>query len=135
MIKKIVNIIFILAFGTLFNLGTGLYASKSTVNLNQNKTVLNSGVFLNGNQSIMISQDHPLAKKNNFKLRTTDNEEEDDVHSSRKELVVANAFSTFIHAGTLNTYIDTFKKRISFCVNLISFSSYRRYIVFQVFRI
>ncbi|WP_366182851.1 hypothetical protein [Flavobacterium ovatum] len=90
----------------------------------------------NGAGLLTIKKDQPLSNKKNIKLRATDNEvDEDEVDTSDSPLTSNNYFATFYQSVSFGDYLVNFKEKANFKTVFYNLTTYKKYVLFQVFRI
>ncbi|MCW2120915.1 hypothetical protein [Flavobacterium sp. 7A] len=144
MIKKLFIQYLLLSFLVLFGgTGTSMYAihlDHSTSALCSLKSHDNHSTLLTNyfdHSDIFLNTQHSSGGRDLNKLRATDNEgEEDEVLTSKKELInTANYLATFYQITDDIAYYGSCNKRTVYRITFDCYTSCRKYVLFQVFRI
>ncbi|MCG9792537.1 hypothetical protein [Flavobacterium algicola] len=84
----------------------------------------------------ILKKEIPASNKTNIKLRVIDNEvDEDEIHVTDNRLSSNNYFATFYNTRSFSDYLVDFKKVSSFQTVFYYLTTYKKYVLFQVFRI
>lgn len=86
--------------------------------------------------AFVIKKEQPFSKRNYIKLRAIDNEvDEDEVDTSDNQLVSNNYFANFYRSLSSSDKLINFKETATFQTVFYYLTTYKKYVLFQVFRI
>lgn len=109
----------------------GNFSETNTCSINQTNFFQHNLV-----DDLLIKKEQPLSKRNYIKLRATDNEvDEDEVQTSDNQLVSNNYFANFYRSLSSSDKLINFKETANFQTVFYYLTTYKKYVLFQVFRI
>lgn len=139
MLKKQVKYLFLLigilsiGYNTTFIPVVDSSSHSHAVLENATTKNLNTDVLDN---TLKVRTSLPIIDNNKHKIHATDNEgEEDELISFKKEVQLSTFFNILCYTQASNYFSNYIKNRFLFFKRFKGFYSYKKHIIFQVFRI
>lgn len=121
--------------------GTGLLANFDS---STNQFPVDASLTINKNHffqanlldALVIKQELPASKRTDIKVRVTDNEiDEDEVQASNNQLIPNKYFANFYQSLSSSDRLINFKEISNFQTVFYYLTTYKKFVLFQVFRI